>query len=69
MTATKEINKKEINKDITRLAIPVVLENMLQILANVITAAMIGRLLDSAGALPKAALTHIAVSAGPGFPC
>ncbi|MBQ1250447.1 MAG: MATE family efflux transporter [Clostridia bacterium] len=45
MTATKEINKKEINKDITRLAIPVVLENMLQILANVITAAMIGRLL------------------------
>ena len=45
MTGTQVINKKEINKDITRLAIPVVLENMLQILANVITAAMIGRLL------------------------
>ena len=39
------IDKKQVNKDITRLAIPVVLENMLQILANVITAAMIGRLL------------------------
>ncbi len=39
------IDNKQISKDITRLAIPVVLENMLQILANVITAAMIGRLL------------------------
>lgn len=41
------IDKKKINRDITKLAIPVVLENMLQILANVITAAMIGRLISS----------------------
>lgn len=41
------IDKKQISKDITKLAIPVVLENMLQILANVITAAMIGRLIST----------------------
>jgi len=41
------IDKKQISRDITRLAIPVVLENMLQILANVITAAMIGRLIST----------------------
>ena len=41
------IDKKKISKDITKLAIPVVLENMLQILANVITAAMIGRLIST----------------------
>jgi len=41
------IDKKQISRDITRLAIPVVLENTLQILANVITAAMIGRLIST----------------------
>ncbi len=41
------IDKKQISRDITHLAIPVVLENMLQILANVITAAMIGRLIST----------------------
>ncbi|MEA4920239.1 MAG: MATE family efflux transporter [Clostridiaceae bacterium] len=41
------IDKKQISKDITRLALPVVMENVLQILANVITAAMIGRLIST----------------------
>ncbi len=41
------IDKKQISRDITRLAIPVVMENMLQILANVVTAAMIGRLVST----------------------
>lgn len=41
------VDKKQITRDITTLAIPVVLENMLQILANVITAAMIGRLIST----------------------
>ncbi len=38
---------KLISRDITKIAIPVVLENMLQILAGVITTAMIGRLIST----------------------
>lgn len=40
-------NKKEINKEIYRLIIPMILENILQISAGLISTAMIGRLLAS----------------------
>ena len=39
------MDKKQVNRDIFRMVLPIVIENVLQMLAGLVTTAMIGRLL------------------------